>query len=260
MNTQENQPSAILVVEADQELQTVLSEVLIEEGYAVVTVASLEEASRQLDQGVFGLILADLFVGPSRDTFTPANLLRRRAWPTPMGLLSTTASISPEAARAAGFACVIPMPFDLVEFHCQVAEVLQQLFSPQQERQVAVVRRFLEALSEEDWNQVGALCTSDVLYHPPRSSNVTSAGRLYGRLALQEFGQAASRRYKMVSFNDLSIYARRNSLVARYTGNWTTTRGERLRLPATTLFRFTGDHIQQVGVHTRLTKNVSRPL
>lgn len=113
MNTTEKQPPAILVVAPDQELQTILREVLTEEGYVVVAVASLEEASQQIDERAFALILADLFVGPSKHAFTPAHLLRRRAWPTPMGLLSAVPSLSPEAAHAAGFACMISMPFEL---------------------------------------------------------------------------------------------------------------------------------------------------
>jgi len=261
VNTTEKQPPAILVVAPDQELQTILREVLTEEGYVVVAVASLEEASQQIDERAFALILADLFVGPSKHAFTPAHLLRRRAWPTPMGLLSAVPSLSPEAAHAAGFACMISMPFELSEFLAVVAAVLHQPLTPEQERQAEVVQRFLDALSAEDWEVVGELCTPDVLYHPPRASIVTSSVRVYGRDALRAHGQAAAKHYMLVFFNALSVYARPHGLAARYTGHWTTPQGERLRLAGTMLFHFSVDNrIRQIGVHTPLIHKIPRNL
>ena len=253
MSVMDKQPPSILVVEADQELQNVLREVLNEEGYVVVPVASLEEASRHIDERAFALILADLFFGPAQHALTPAHLLRRRAWPTPMGLLTTTTSLSPEAAQAAGFACAITMPFELSDFLAVVAAVLQQPLTPEQERQADVVRRFLDALAAEDWDTIGQLCVPDVLYHPPHASTVSSSGRIYGRDALRAFGQAAAKRYRMIYFSALTVYARPHGLAARYNSRWTTPDGERQYLTATTLFYFVDDHIRQIGVHMPLT-------
>ncbi len=252
MNISDKQPPALLIVEGDQELRAILHEALTEEGYTVVAVASLEEASKQIDERAFALILADLFFGHSKYSFTPAHILRRRVWPTPMGLLATAGSLSSEEALAAGFACVIPMPFDLAEFLAEVAALLKQPLTPEQERQTEVVRDFLEMLVTENWDGLGKLCTPDVLYHPPHASFITSAGRLYGRDALRAFGQAAAARYTQVYFSALSIYARPHGQAARYTSHWTTPAGERLRLPATMLFHFAGDQIRQIGVHMSL--------
>src|SRR5262245_40434165 len=80
--------SRLLVVTGNYRLRTIISSILAEEGYAFNGVASLEEALTEVAERPYALVLADLYAGASRHSFTPAHILRRRTQPIPVGLLT----------------------------------------------------------------------------------------------------------------------------------------------------------------------------
>ncbi|HEV2459977.1 MAG TPA: hypothetical protein VGS80_16590 [Ktedonobacterales bacterium] len=123
MSTPSVQPPRVLVVAADSGLQNTFEVLLSEEGYEPHVVATLDEALARVDETPFSLILADLFDDTSPLTLTPAHVLQPGGEPIPIGLL-TASWRSAEEIHAAGFAFVVPMPFDLATFLAQIAAAL----------------------------------------------------------------------------------------------------------------------------------------
>src|SRR5262249_33348617 len=120
-------------------------------------------ARATVDALPFNLVLAELYLGAHLTSLTPANILRRRVRPVPIGLL-TTETLPPGAPAPVGFACVQPMPFDLDALLAHVAAALDRPFTPERERQAAVVRRYFACLEAQDWLGALALCADDVAY------------------------------------------------------------------------------------------------
>ena len=95
-------PPRLLVVEDDQETCDVVLDLLIEEGYTVVSAASLDEALAQVNSQVFDLILADVIGWTTHAPLQAVEQLRDQAQPTPVGLF-TSWNLSEEAVKAQGF-------------------------------------------------------------------------------------------------------------------------------------------------------------
>jgi CheY-like chemotaxis protein len=123
MSAPSAQPPRVLVVAADSGLQNTFEVLLSEEGYEPHVVATLDEALARVDETPFSLILVDLFDDTSPLALTPTHVLQPGGEPIPIGLL-TTSSRSTEEAHAAGYAFVVPMPFDLATFLAQIAAAL----------------------------------------------------------------------------------------------------------------------------------------
>jgi DNA-binding response OmpR family regulator len=137
--------SRVLVVADDADLQAVLDLLLGDEGYESQVATSLDTALSLVNDVPFDLVLADLYVGQHQASLTPANILRRRVQPTPVGLL-TTQLVPPDETASIGFAFVLPMPFDVEHLLALVATTLRVSWSPEQERQAETTRRFFAAL------------------------------------------------------------------------------------------------------------------
>lgn len=243
----------LLVVEADADLQAILVDLLTEEGYQVQGVASLEEALRQVEEQTFALILAHLFVGRSPYALTAAQILRRRVQPVPVGLLLTQ-PLPAEAVARAGFAFVLPLPFDLEDFLRVVAATLQQPLTPEQERQAAVVTAYFAALQDEDWEALLQVCTEDVTYYPPAGSRGTSARKLVGHAALRQYAERARPSSQRLQITDLHLYARPHGVVAHYLSHDVTPEGTLRRLVTTTTFHFAGERIRPVSDRAPLVR------
>jgi CheY-like chemotaxis protein len=128
----------LLIVEPNAEIQALLRVLFTEEGYDARFVCSMQEALPLVDEGLFQLILADLFVGHSKHSFTEAQILRRRAMPTPMALM-TTQPLLPDQASHEGFAFLIRKPFDLEELLAAIAHAVECLLTPKQQQQGRLV-------------------------------------------------------------------------------------------------------------------------
>ena len=254
MSALQTQRTRVLIVEADPELQDTFRLLLGEEGYEPHIVSTLEEALVRVEEVAYALILADLFAGRSPQTLTPAHVLRRRVAPTPIGLL-TTQTRGDEEARAAGFAFVVRMPFDLATFLAQVAAALNRRLREKKRRQAPIVEHWFAALEAEDWKALLALCTDDVAYYPPSTSVAAHARRLRGKAALRTYAKRAAAYYTHNVFTDLLIYAQPRGLIARHTSHWITPDEHRHRVAASTLFHFRGEKICQVGVRADLARS-----
>lgn len=248
MSTLTASPIRILLVEEDHDLQDTLSDLLGEEGYELRIVSTLEEALAQLDVSTFALVLADLFAGRSPHSFTAAHILRRRAWPIPVGLL-TSISSSREAVQQANFSFVLSMPFEVDTLLLSIAAALNQPFTEEQAQQAQTIKPFLRAMETADWKTLTLLCTEDMIYYPPRQSPVASTRKVQGLKAYHDYVEATRRNLRGFVFEDVRIYATPKGLAIRYLGAWLGEDDAICRLPAVTLFRFEGERIRQVKAH-----------
>jgi len=235
----------VLVVEPDNELRDLLCIMLREEGYAVQAAASLGDALRLLDEQAFRLALADLFMGHAKQSFTEANILRRRAHPIPVGLL-TTQKIEPAEALRQGFAFLVHKPFEVEELLSTLASIINQPLSEEQARQAEVVRRFFSALQDADWATLATLCSEDITYYP--STTPPASKKIRGFSAYHAFGEKLLTHLPGFVFEEALLFARPKGLAARYTGSWLEQDGKLGRLTGAALFHFEGARISQIGV------------
>jgi CheY-like chemotaxis protein len=252
MDTPVLAPPHILILEGHKALQSLLQFILKEAGYAVALAFTLEAAWDVLDHDTFALILADLPLGASHPgSFTPAHQLRRRAHPTPVGLLMTP-SLPEEEIRRAGFTFALPLLFDLDTLLGLVAATLQAPLSSAQERYVNLVERFLSALEQDEQQALLRLCTEDVSWYRLTSSQGTMERRIQGQGAVRTYLASLSSFVLLPTIVDLQCYAVPKGLVACYTQVWTTPRGDRRRAATTALFHFDGNQIAQIGMRPHL--------
>jgi CheY-like chemotaxis protein len=236
----------LLIIEANPDIRDLLNVLLNEEGYAVHFASSLFEALPLVDEWVFQLILADLFIDRSRHSLAQANTLRLRARLTPMGLM-TTQNLSAAEVKRLGFAFLLHMPFDLEHLLATIAATLQSPLDQEQQRQAQVVERFFEALNARSLETLLALCTDDLMYYPPAYSAFTRAGKLTGKAAYRDYLTAVLHRLTDARCEDVTIYARPRGLAAQYRSCWITYKGIRQCLAAVLLFHFRDEHISQIG-------------
>jgi CheY-like chemotaxis protein len=245
-------PSRILLVESDPSLASLLSEVLSDIGCPVSVAPSLEAVPALLARETFALALADVYVGRAHaGSFTPAQRLRRQVSPTPVGLLMTVPA-APEEARRAGFAFVVPMPFDLDDLLTPVATILQPVLSTQVEQRIAVVERYFAAREQEDWQAVLDLCTEDVVCYPPTASGIHLASRRQGQAALRASLASAAQVMSAQTFLHYYYAAVPKGLVVRYLHCWTTPEGVRRSETQVALFHFRGEQIARIGTRPQL--------
>jgi CheY-like chemotaxis protein len=229
-------------------LQLTLQAALAEEDYRSSVVPRLEHALAAVAHEPFDLILAELYVG-QMTSITSAQILRRCVKPTPMGLL-TTRSPLPADIAAAGFAFVLPMPFDLDDLLASVAAAIATPWTEVHERQARIVRSFMAAQESEEWMSALALCIDRVRYYPPAASPIIAARALEGKDAYLAYLVYAAHFYSVVQFSDLRLYPIPKGLAVRYLCRWVTPEDTRERAVGTTLYHFAGERIAQVG--TRL--------
>ncbi len=112
----------ILVVDDHGLIQEFITEVLGDEGYAVTTAASGEEALEIFRQQVFPLVLTDIHMG-GLSGFDVLEEIRRIAPETAVIIMSSDAS--PEhldRAKNAGAADFLAKPFTDLDLLCEVVE------------------------------------------------------------------------------------------------------------------------------------------
>lgn len=250
MEHTESQPEApevrLLVVERSRLFREGLLSLLAQEGYAARGVASLEEALAALDEQSYACILADLFAGVSRHSFTPAHILRRRAQLIPLGLITPLAHVL-EDPQLEGFAFAHSRPIDVTTLFTQIAACLKYPLDMQQQRQTQILERFLAVWNAQEWKSLLRLCTEEISYYPSSLSPRAAHSPIQGKLAFLGLVTALRRSYHRVRVEVQGVYRRPQGLAvcysgcaARYGENWEFFSGVEL-------VRFTDDRICQIG-------------
>lgn len=237
----------LLVVEANPDIGDILSLVLAEEGYQIHHASSLEEALVLVDEHMFQLILADVFlVGPGAP-LDILQLLRRRAWPIPVALL-TTQKLQAEEIKRQGFAFLLPMPFDLEDLLARIAETLRCPLSPEQQRQLQIAERYCLAASARDWETLLSLCTEDVACYPPADALITRSRKMSGKAAFRDYLERCFGSDEQRSIRELAIHVRPKGLGVRYVYAWVASDGQERRGAGHFHLHFRGEQICQVSL------------
>lgn len=237
----------LLIVEADPDIRDILNIFLTEEGFTVQFAPTLQEALALVDEWVFHLILADLFVGRPPGLPAEARLLYRRTRPTPLGLM-TTQNMSAKLAKQQGFAFLLKKPFDLEQLLLTITTVLPRPLSPQQAAQARVVERFLQAASTSDDEAALMLCADEVAYYPPADSPLATTRKIVGKAALRAHMQEGHRQISRSHFDEILISGQPKGLAAQYRGRWRLRDGTERRISGALLFHFEGERISQIGL------------
>lgn len=240
------QAYSVLIVEDDADLLETVVAALRDYGYDAVGAASLADALAEVEQRTFRLVLCDLFATSARDPLRSVEVLRERAQPIPVGVM-TSWKISPETATARDFAFLLPKPFELDDLFARVAEAVRPAISAEHEREVALARDYFDALTRRDWPAVAALCIEDVEFGPLGAATLPPT--LRGRVALAEYIAAALGSFPGARFDELTVYATPRGLSARYTVSWPATDGSSLRRQTgAALFAFDSGRIARIAV------------
>jgi DNA-binding response OmpR family regulator len=113
----------VLLVEDDEALRELVTEILETEGYAVLGAASSHEAVGILHALKVDLVITDGYGGASGSVLASAGDVQRHAGSTPVALF-TAHRVSRETALAANFSELIEKPFDLDSFTNRVRSLL----------------------------------------------------------------------------------------------------------------------------------------
>ena len=245
-NTSPRQTARFLLVEADALMRASQVQTLTQAGYQVSSVSTLAEALALLQERCFDLILADLFAGPSLHSLAEAQLLRRNARPTPVGLL-TNQRIDPDFETSSDFAFLVSKSVEQEHLLWLIATTLQQPMSRTQERQVDLVRRLFAVINAAEWEQLTALCTDRLRFYPPPGSQFHSVKVLHGVQAYQAQLEAVKCRFPDYRLDDLVCYAHPKGVAVRYQASWRLPDGRTQAHTGATLFGFQGDRIAQIA-------------
>lgn len=235
----------VLLVDDDQDIREALGLLLADVGYDTSVASSLARAIEQVETTTFQLIVTDSFAHRPSDALASIQSLQRRAYPTPVGILSGWTPTRDEVQQA-GFAFFVAKPFDLDELLAQIAATIQTPLNSRQSRQVPVVHRYFAALTARDWDALVELCTEDVIYILPGTTPFSTT--IIGKAALRAYSDETFGHFPAASFHDVAVYASPTGLAARYRGRWAMPDGSEAQMTGAVHFQFEGERIQQIGV------------
>jgi CheY-like chemotaxis protein len=236
----------VLVLEDDESILKTLQLLLHEEGYMTFVARSPDEALALLDTTPVQCVLADLFGASPTQLIASAEVVRQRALPIPVGIL-TAHTLPHDHPDLAPFAFVLTKPFDIDDLLSHIAASINTPLDDTQRAQQTVIERYFAALSDRDWDALIALCTDDVTYALPGES--PHATVIMGKAAFRAYTEEVFRSFFDARFTDITIYPTPTGLAARYLGSWRTSEGADASLAGGVRFRFRGDLIAQIGIH-----------
>src|SRR5690348_2384144 len=137
MRAAESISHRILIAETDQQIRQLLAQLLQLEGYETDEATTLDGALAKLNERLYDLVLTDLFAPPARPHLDGARQLRALCHPTPVGIL-TSLRVDQRDIERAGFAFVVPKPFDIDVLLHRIADRLNPMFTPEQQQQTVL--------------------------------------------------------------------------------------------------------------------------
>jgi CheY-like chemotaxis protein len=113
----------VLVVENTASVANVLAALLETDGYRVLLAGALPTGMAVLRAVTPAVIIADSFSSSSTEALQRLQPLLRAGAPAPVFLFTGHRDVSEETARAAGFAGILPKPFDIDALLARIAAV-----------------------------------------------------------------------------------------------------------------------------------------
>jgi ketosteroid isomerase-like protein len=251
-----SRPLRVLVVETSPAMGTAIAAALEAEGLEVELATTFVAATEAIERRVFDVVLSvPLRGGPGEGAFDRVAELRRRAAPTPFGLM-TGQELGMHDTAPRNFAFFLPKPFATEALLISLARASGTRL-PDDRPESALVRRYFAALNASDGEALAQLCTPDVVYYLPVPGPL---GRmLVGRPALREHMVEVFRHFPDAHFDELAIYDLGHGLVTRYRGRWRSPDGKRHEQAGTLILRVETGRISRIGVeidHERLLKTM----
>lgn len=234
----------MLIVEHDQSLGDLLSQVFLLEGYQVQLVATLEDAQSWLAEQAVDLVLTDSFSAHPAQAFERLEALLRQAYPIPVGVLSGW-KLTPEEAETRGFAFLLAKPFDLSALLVSVAAALAIPWSAEQRLQAAAVERFFALLNARAWEDLPALCSEQVRHHTP--TFLMNDGVVQGVEALRAHMEQGFSLYPNTCYDQVCCYPTPEGIAARYIWHWNWPGQSPYHLTGGKMFYFVDGCIAQIG-------------
>jgi ActR/RegA family two-component response regulator len=239
-------PPHLLLVETDPGLQTFLELALREEGYTLQVASSLQQALAFISVQRFDFVLAHLPADRPRKLFRVLKPLKERIPATKLGVITDWNS-SAEEAENQGWAFILPRPLAVEQLLAEIAICLDTALTPEQERQVQVVERFLEVLMLQDRSKALSLCAEDIVCYPPAPPLLPLAHPLRGKAALEQYLEVLHRRFQAFRLEVQDVYSRPRGLAVRYHMWWSASRRGWEMMGGTLLLQFKTDRIRQIG-------------
>lgn len=235
----------LLIADDDPDLLDTLACIFRDEGYAVVSAASLDAAIDCVERETFAFVLTDLF-DHSPVGLEQLGALRDAAYPTPVVGMSAWRVPQEEVARAR-LASFITKPFDLDDLLSHVAAAISVPMTPDQARQERIVQAFFHCLSEGDWDGAVSLCRDDVIYVAPHGIPIQRSP-IVGRAAYRTYIEETVRRFPGFRIGEVRVVPTPRGLAVRYTVHWD--QGGRACTSAGVVVEFDAqDHVRQIGVY-----------
>lgn len=270
MNQGPLSPPRLLVVDDDNDLRGFLEDFLLEEGYAVDTAATLDEALTLLDLRLYHLVVTDLLTHSVAAPLSTALTILAHARPTPVVAL-TGWNIGAEEVKRAGLLRLIRKPFDLGDLLKTLEACIKVTLTPAQQRQEATALRFYMQLTDGDSEGLRSLCTDDLCVYGTGTTGATGAtgtphnappsairGQKAGRVYLVERLAA----YPHARMDDHITFPQPGGLALRYLLSWQPTEDteERTRVSSAAYLQFRGARISQITLTApeRFTAAIAR--
>lgn len=256
-------PPRLLVVDDDSDLRGFLADFLLEEGYAVDTAATLDEALALIDLRLYHLVLTDLLAHSVTTPLSSALTILAHARPTPVVAL-TGWNISADDVKRAGLPRLIRKPFDLGDLLKTLEACVTITLTPERQRQEATALQFYTALTSGDSAGAFSLCASDLRVSIAGAARASDAparairGQEAGRAYLEE--RLAG--YPHARMEDHITFPQPNGLALRYLLSWQPSEepGDRARVISAAYLQFRGARISQITLTApeRFTAAVAR--
>lgn len=241
---------SLLLIEDHADTREVLTLVLEAHGIRIAAARTAAEAISRLEVEAFDLVLTDfkLDAVSHAEQWERLAVVQRLAHPSPLGML-TAFPLRANEALDRGLAFVMAKPCattDLVE-HIARALTLPPL-SPARE---ATTRAYFAALERADYDGLVALCSDQVIYHLPRSTDAQPES-VVGRADFRELSRRTFEAFRAPQFAIDRLSPLPSGALVHYTGSWVDPTGTRRALPGQVLFEFVGDKIHEIGVRCDL--------
>lgn len=247
----------ILIAEEDHQIRDLLTQLLHLEGYETDEAATLDAALTKVDEHIYDVVLTDLFGPVPKPSLDGIRRLQEHCHPIPVGIL-TGWGVDQEEIERAGFAFVMPKPFDIDVVLRKVADLLNPAFTPAQHQQAQLIRRYLKALSQGDWEGLRALCIPTLRYYLLTRSAFTTERGFVGFERFLDYARLVYQRLPGFQIEHAVIFQHSKGLIARYNLSWQKSEGQRRWITGSMVCHFRGERISQIG--EALNTNLLRKL
>jgi CheY-like chemotaxis protein len=235
----------LLVIEDHADMSEMLVLLLQSGGYDVVAAETSRQAARALEKGGFDLVLADLILESAdvEAAWRTVDQFVDLARPAPVGLL-TAWPIKPDDAPKHDIAFVLRKPITRDQLFERLATTL--LLPPLDAERVAQLESYFRFIEHGAYEQLGTLCTDDVVYRLP-GSDPRFAHEIRGRRDFLELTAKTFEAFREPRFDISAMRSLPNGAVVEYIASWRDESGEQ-RMPGAALFQFRDNRFSTVQV------------